>query len=751
MLTTCVTLSETFELAETSTSLPNNTLPSPGALSLSLSSSSSSLQLISPPSSSSLTSSSSSNPSSSNSSSFSSIVIMSQFPRSGGRATSAKLAGAGRKRAYFNRSQSSDADIMQGFQVTSAVVSTQQQQQQGIGMMNATSSSPSQGLKYLQQQQHIQQLLNRQQQAHQSQQQHQQFPVSSNTSRPRTASSSVYKSTTHNEMATGTEFVLSRSEEEKMAEPDRINLDNNSLQAIPVIKHEHQLRLLNLQNNAISRISNLEVLPNLIFLDLYNNHLESLNGIESVRNLRVLMCGKNKLKTIKGTACLSHLDVLDLHGNQLSDISELTFVTSLRVLNLADNDFVDISPLATLTSMVELNLRKNRVESLIPFVHCMPHLQRLFLSDNKLTSPQSVFGHGGIAELSFDGNDAVTASDLYRERTIFNLISLRLLDNKRVSSEERRMAGITIRRVEEKRKQAEEAARMKQQRESEVNRIRSCWEKYKSYSIQTSSLYDQILTESIQEVEGIVKEGRNLGFLWVTSDSIHCYGHLDSFFDSASIQSGHTSLTFEHVDFSTILDCINKIRKKTYSITTLSINGCNLTHLHQLACLSSLNITHLNIDTSQETICNTRLWERFVTARLQPHGLEYINGTKISLQLVKEAEKMFATCKQFCSKVPINHAVAMNTFPMPVPPEVLDSFKNDVQRTLQRSSSSSSLRKQQSHPSYSQSQLLRIIRDSERGMRERASDVLQRAREGVALEREVMKLFKKEKETIIMS
>eukprot|EP00055_Hartaetosiga_balthica_P018140 m.129164 g.129164 ORF g.129164 m.129164 type:complete len:690 (-) comp9459_c1_seq4:9600-11669(-) len=678
---------------------------------------------------------------------------MSQFNRSN-RATSAKSSFHGGRNQSGRSVQPRrlSTDILQGFHVSSAVTSTKPQPQ-GFGTQSLSPSliqqQQQQSMKYLQQQQHVQQIFSGHHLQQQQPQQHQQpISSSSHSNRPRTASSPQDSITTYSVSTHGPELLVVRTEEEKAIDPDRMNLDNQELKRVPILKHEQQLRLLNLQHNAISRISNMDYLPNLIFLDLYNNNIQNFDGIEYARHLRVLMLGKNNISSLSGLNSLHHLDVLDLHGNNISSVSELSSITTLRVLNLASNNIKDMSPLGQLRALVELNLRKNKIEQLVNFPSCMPYLQRLFLSDNIIQSFNEVFKHDNLAELSFDGNDKVTSTELYRETVIFYLPSLRLLDNKRVSSEERRMAGITIRRVEEKQKQAIEAARMKQLRESEVLRIKECWTKYNSYSIQTSSLYDQILTESLrnrEQEEGVHDENDNLlGFLWVAQDVIHCYGHIDRLLNSVSIQSSQKTITFEHVEFSTIVDGIGKIRKKLPGITTVSIKGCNVTHLYQLACLSSLNLTSLNIDADQEPICSTRLWERYIAMRLQPHGVVTLNNQPISLILVGEAARMFSSLSSYCSKIPINHSINASTFPVAIPSEMVEKFKDDVQRSIHQGNLSAT-RSGRQPPTFSQSQLLRITREGERELRERVEAVLNHAIEGLQVERKVRKMFAAEK------
>jgi len=131
-------------------------------------------------------------------------------------------------------------------------------------------------------------------------------------------------------------LVVFRTTEERLRNPERLNLDRRQLEVCPLLEQEQRLRLLNFQNNSIRSIQNLENLPNLIFLDLYNNKIASLEGpLSTVKGLRVLMAGKNKISNITNLHPLRKLDVLDLHSNEIRLIEGLDGLSDLRVLNLA--------------------------------------------------------------------------------------------------------------------------------------------------------------------------------------------------------------------------------------------------------------------------------------------------------------------------------------------------------------------------------------------------------------------------------
>jgi Leucine-rich repeat (LRR) protein len=157
-------------------------------------------------------------------------------------------------------------------------------------------------------------------------------------------------------------LVVFRTQEEKVRNPERLNLDRRQLDVCPLLKNEQRLRLLNYQNNNIRTISNLENLPNLIFLDLYNNKLKGMDGpLSTLRGLRVLMIGKNRISEISNLGQLKKLDVLDLHSNDISEINGLDGLTDLRVLNLAGNRYAQLCTLTHATLRRVFTCRRSRI------------------------------------------------------------------------------------------------------------------------------------------------------------------------------------------------------------------------------------------------------------------------------------------------------------------------------------------------------------------------------------------------------
>ena len=239
-------------------------------------------------------------------------------------------------------------------------------------------------------------------------------------------------------------LVVFRTPEERLRNPERLNLDRRQLDICPLLEQEQRLRLLNFQNNNIRAIQNIENLPNLIFLDLYNNKLASLEGpVSSVKGLRVLMAGKNRITLISNLTNLRKLDVLDLHSNEISVVEGLEGLSDLRVLNLAGNRISMVQNLSSLQALTELNLRRNNIEKVLE-LDKLPSLQRVFLSHNHISSFNDMtclFNVKFLIELSLDGNPMSDSDPVrYRNRIIGEMSGLRHLDLKRITDEERVLA-----------------------------------------------------------------------------------------------------------------------------------------------------------------------------------------------------------------------------------------------------------------------------------------------------------------------
>ncbi|ERL86235.1 hypothetical protein D910_03645, partial [Dendroctonus ponderosae] len=294
-------------------------------------------------------------------------------------------------------------------------------------------------------------------------------------------------------------LCVSRTQNEKEKQPDRISLDRRGLTHIPVIEGESRLRLLSLQHNLIINLETLtkQKFPTLVFLDVYDNQLEQIHCLEVLENLRVLLMGKNRIKRIEGLECLKRLEVLDLHGNQILQIVGLTSLSELKVLNLAGNQIriVGGKDLQGLDSLQELNLKRNRLRKLLGCgeLYC---LTKLFVSNNDLQSVEdisSIAKSPNIKEISIDGNPVFLSGDCvsFLVSYLSHLVKL----NNMLITDQVRKAAMAWRRNKENTNAAfmdlTSETSLNYRREEVISNARTNWELLRS---QTKCLANTVTT-----------------------------------------------------------------------------------------------------------------------------------------------------------------------------------------------------------------------------------------------------------------
>eukprot|EP00943_MAST-04B_sp_MAST-4B-sp1_P001642 g1642.t1 len=291
--------------------------------------------------------------------------------------------------------------------------------------------------------------------------------------------------------------VVYRTPEQKQKNPERLNLDRRQLTSCPILENETKLRLLNYQNNKLTNISCLQGLPNLIFLDLYNNRIHEIRNLDVVPTLRVLMLGKNNIKHIERLDKLTKLDVLDLHSNQISCVENLEHLAELRVLNLAGNYLKSVERLKGLRSLTELNVRRNEINECFDLDQ-LPSLQRVFLSNNQVSHLEAIsclFRSKTLTELAMDGNPVISV-DKYRPHLILRIRTLRNLDLKRVTEEERRRVSELFKAEENSR--AEERRQQKVEQEYD-NENKSTHAKQYNYIQSSTTTYERNYTKAVHQ------------------------------------------------------------------------------------------------------------------------------------------------------------------------------------------------------------------------------------------------------------
>ncbi|XP_049668960.1 leucine-rich repeat-containing protein 49 isoform X2 [Accipiter gentilis] len=413
--------------------------------------------------------------------------------------------------------------------------------------------------------------------------------------------------------------VLQRTAEEKILNSDRLTLERQKLTVCPVIDGEDHLRLLNFQHNCITRIQNISNLQHLVFLDLYDNQIEEISGVSTLRSLRVLLLGKNRIKRISNLENLKNLDVLDLHGNQKD-------------------------------------------------VDTLPHLQRLFLSFNNISSFEDILclaDSSSLSDITLDGNP-IAQETWYKHTVLHHMMQLRQLDMKRITEEERRMASVAARKEEERKRESHKQTLLKEKKRLTICNIARQWEIQQNRIALVASLNQDKDNEPCQ-INGSAayvfpEESRSLDTILssavqglsvleshlveVEGDTLCLYGAgaLECLDRNWSVQTAGVIVTvsFMFIEFDEIVQALTKLKIKFPNSVHLKFKETNLVMLQQFNALAQMHrIEQLTVDPQGNPVVNFSLWKYYVLFRLNHFNLQKINGVKVTGNDIVMAERLF--------------------------------------------------------------------------------------------------------------
>nr|XP_033469708.1 leucine-rich repeat-containing protein 49 isoform X1 [Epinephelus lanceolatus] len=488
----------------------------------------------------------------------------------------------------------------------------------------------------------------------------------------------------------------------------RIDLDRRCLEECPQLGVMDELQLLNLQHNLITTIQHLSHMQQLVFLNLYDNHIDEMTGIESLCSLRILMLGKNRIRKICCLERVSRLNTLDLHDNQICRIENMSHLSELQVLNLAGNSISRVENLQGLDCLTELNLRHNCI-SVVTEVDRLPCLQRLFLSCNHITSFDQLACLGesrSLSELTLDGNP-VAMETWYKQAVLRCVLHLRQLDMKRITDEDRRMAGVQARKEEEKKKESHKQTIHKEKRRLAIRNAAQQWEGVRACLVlpPTNGAKEEVSPEnspahSPAQTNGLAQEPspdeprrvspgsgperpsggtesrlrtnsrpnspRDPKLVEAGSGSVQSLSLSDShlaeldgdtlrLFGPGALEAlergwgvqtagAVTVITFRYINFDAIVPTLPRIRVKFPNLSHLIFLETNISRLPQLAALTQVRrLDQLTIHPGGNPVVSLALWRSFVIYRLNHFNLQRINGQEVTMNDVIAAERVFGT------------------------------------------------------------------------------------------------------------
>ncbi|KAI9536478.1 hypothetical protein NQZ68_033067 [Dissostichus eleginoides] len=486
----------------------------------------------------------------------------------------------------------------------------------------------------------------------------------------------------------------------------RIDMDRRCLEECPQLGSMDELQLLNLQHNLITKILHLSHLQQLVFLNLYDNHVSEMTGIESLSSLRILMLGKNRIHKICCLESLSKLNILDLHDNQICRIESVSHLSELRVLNLAGNSVCRVENLQGLQRLTELNLRHNRI-SAVTEVDLLPCLQCLFLSCNIITSVDQLACLGesrSLSELTLDGNP-VALETWYKQAVLRCVLHLKQLDMKRITDEDRRMAGVQARKEEERKREGHKQTIHKEKRRLAIRNAAQQWEGVRAslelpptngakeeVSPENSPAHSPAQTNGLAQepspdeprrvspgsgperppmgmenrlrtnsrpnsprdpklveagsVQSLSLSDSHLAEL--DGDTLRLFGPgaLEALERGWGVQtaSAVTVITFRYINFDAIIPTLPRIRVKFPNLSHMIFQETNICRLPQLAALAQVRrLDQLTIHEGGNPVASLALWRSFLIYRLHHFNLQRINGQEVTMNDVIAAERVFGT------------------------------------------------------------------------------------------------------------
>ncbi|KAJ3411791.1 Leucine-rich repeat-containing protein 49, partial [Chytridiales sp. JEL 0842] len=456
-----------------------------------------------------------------------------------------------------------------------------------------------------------------------------------------------------------------RSQDDREADPERLNLNRRDLQACMKLLNEDNLRLLNYQSNYISKIEWLDNLKNLVFLDFYNNNIERISGLESLSNLRVLMLGRNKIHRIENLECVPKLDVLDLHSNMVSKIENISHLSELRVLNLEDNHIQVMDSLPR-ESLTELNLKRNQIQS-IKNAQTLKSLRRLVLSTNYVTAFEHIADLlliPELIELSLEANE-ICQDQYYRPILVNRIRSLKILDGKRITEEEKRGAARIAKRESERRKEHDRAATQFEERKRAILQIKASWEtemlklskKTGQKDATTQIVREQLATTRLAKSAPSQRSNRDIpvsegssvdstgALVFLQNNILSMYGDALHTLDKVEPNPIY-GLSFNYIQYEKIVPHLPKLKKFT-NLDVIEFSNTNIHSLKQLNYLSGLKLPKpVSLVVEQNPVISCPLFLRYTVFQTSQLPIKAINGIDVTRDLISNAETIFGALKR---------------------------------------------------------------------------------------------------------
>jgi len=309
----------------------------------------------------------------------------------------------------------------------------------------------------------------------------------------------------------------------------------------------------------------------------------------------------------------------------------------LRVLNLAGNAISHVQNLMGLGALTELNLRRNSIET-VQDLNSLPSLQRVFLSNNQIISFDHcacLFAVTHLMELALDGNP-IAESTHYRQYVLDHIKTLRHLDLKRITDEERRISSILSKQEEVKQEVQSKQQKSESQKKESIAAVQKEWESWKQCNSGWMDTEDGCLS----------LYGKCRDIDWRSDSILHMTGF------SAS-----------YIHINNLADYWYRL-KKCPLLRRVELSNNELDRLNQLHWLSYLaQVTHLSIENNG--VGSSSLLRVYCLNMLE--GLEVINGIAVTHEERMQARTYLSPFRDLCLSLGVHPIPYVSPFDVCVP------------------------------------------------------------------------------------
>ena len=406
----------------------------------------------------------------------------------------------------------------------------------------------------------------------------------------------------------------------------------------------------------------------------------------------------------------SQLDVLDLHNNNIAKIEELSHLTELRVLNLAGNKLTVVNNIRGLRSLTEINLRRNAITA-VHEVDSLVFLQRIFLSSNLIASMadvQSICKSKSVTDLCLEGNPFVN----YKPYVVEELRTLKHLDLRRISEEDRRAACTAVKKEEVKYADKLRRQQAAVERTQALERIIATWEisnkedsfvpvdpkaSGKAVPLQGagSVAYAQPggLTEYHASTKSIVMQGEGAELPAsllnaapvkqpATPPTLPVLEPAQTDEKEDEEEGGIVCVRLEYMNPEVICTRFVPKLRGSNSLRKISLKHNNLTSLSQIAAIGKLEtVRELEISDTDEVLGGNKVVMGNELASVLFPGVSTVNGTAISTAEREQGAKRFESYNKLLKASPLELMRSRHNIQRPARVHPLAFFPPEKTRT----------------------------------------------------------------------